>query len=85
MNFRDTNPEVNMLRSKTMISFGLVAVSVTLYTAVTDSDVRFNQRHKPDGGRIRYKKVCSHCQKEVQNKDKYVVIDDNEIEKTIQI
>ncbi len=76
---------------KGAISFGLVHIPVSLYTATQDSDVAFNQLHKADKARIRYKKVCSHCGKEVKNedivrgfqyaKDKYVVVTDEEIEK----
>lgn len=76
---------------KGAISFGLVYIPVSLYTATQDSDVSFNQLHKADKSRIRYKKVCAHCGKEVNAKDivrgfqyakdRYVVITDEEIEK----
>ncbi len=76
---------------KGAISFGLVYIPVSLYTATQDSDINFNQLHKADKARIRYKKVCGHCGKEVQAKDivrgyeyakdRYVVITDEEIEK----
>jgi len=76
---------------KTVISFGLVAIPVAMHTAVQDNDIGFNQLHKEDKERIRYKKVCSHCGKEVHgneiirgyryDKDRYVVITDEEIEK----
>lgn len=75
---------------KGAISFGLVYIPVSLYTATQDSDISFNQLHKADKSRIRYKKVCAHCGKEVDAKDivrgfqyakdKYVVITDEEIE-----
>ena len=75
---------------KGAISFGLVYIPVSLYTATLDSDINFNQLHKADKSRIRYKKVCAHCGKEVEAKDivrgfqyakdKYVVITDEEIE-----
>jgi DNA end-binding protein Ku len=77
--------------NKTVISFGLVAIPVAMYTAVQDNDIHFNQLHKEDEGRIRYKKVCGHCSKEVKqediikgyqyDKDHYVTITDDEIEK----
>ena len=76
---------------KGAISFGLVYIPVSLYTATQDSDIAFNQLHKADKSRIRYKKVCAHCGKEVKPedivrgfqyaKDQYVVITDEEIEK----
>lgn len=44
--------------TKSAISFGLVYIPITLHTATTDIDIRFNQLHKEDGERIRYKKVC---------------------------
>ena len=41
------------------ISFGLVNVPVRLITAQSPKDVRFNQLHDADGGRIQQKRVCS--------------------------
>jgi len=83
---------VNMaVAHKTVISFGLVAIPVAMYTAIQDNDIRFNQLHKEDKERIRYKKVCSHCGKEVTaqdivkgyqyDSDHYVVVTDEELEK----
>lgn len=76
---------------KSVISFGLVAIPIAMYTATQDNDVHFNQLHKEDNSRIRYKKTCAHCGKEIAagdivkgfeyDKDKYVVITDEEIEK----
>lgn len=76
---------------KGAISFGLVYIPVSLYTATQDNDISFNQLHKADQSRIRYKKVCTHCGKEVKQedivkgfqyeKDKYINITDDEIEK----
>ncbi len=76
---------------KGAISFGLVYIPVSLYAATQDSDISFNQLHKADKSRIRYKKVCAHCGKEVEAKDivrgfqyakgQYVVVTDEEIEK----
>lgn len=76
---------------KTVISFGLVAIPVALYTATQDNDIHFNQLHREDNSRIRYKKICAHCGKEVTSedivkgfeydKDKYVIVTDDEIEK----
>ncbi|MEA3075581.1 MAG: end-binding protein Ku [Actinomycetota bacterium] len=72
------------------ISFGLVNVPVKLFTAQSPKDVRFNQLHAPDNGRVRMKRFC-----EVENvevpfdeivkgyeiaPDQYVVIDPKELE-----
>jgi DNA end-binding protein Ku len=75
---------------KGAISFGLVYIPVALYTATQDNDIHFNQLHKEDNSRIRYKKTCSHCGKEVAagdiikgfeyDKDKYVVVTDEDLE-----
>jgi len=40
---------------KTVISFGLVAIPVALYTATQDNDIHFHQLHKEDNSRIKYK------------------------------
>ncbi len=76
---------------KGAISFGLVYIPVALYTATQDNDVHFNQLHKEDHSRIRYKKTCAHCGKEVTSsdiikgfeydKDKYVIVTDDDFEK----
>ncbi|HCR82478.1 MAG TPA: Ku protein, partial [Lachnospiraceae bacterium] len=54
---------------KTVISFGLVAIPVAMYTATQDNDIHFNQLHKEDSSRIRYKKTCAHCGKELGPED----------------
>ncbi|MEO7803515.1 MAG: Ku protein [Actinomycetota bacterium] len=71
------------------ITFGLVTIPVGLYSAIDEKDFRFNQLHGEDSGRIRYKKVCSKCDKEISSdeivkgyeieKDKYVVFDEEEL------
>ena len=48
------------------ISFGLVHIPVGLYTATQDNDIHFNQICKEDGSRVKYKKVCANCGKEVR-------------------
>ena len=80
-----------MVSHKTVISFGLVAIPVALYTATQDNDVHFNQLHGADNSRVKYKKTCAHCGKELASadivkgfeydKEKYVVITDDEIER----
>ncbi len=44
---------------KGTISFGLVTIPVKLYSATEERDVSFHQVHREDGGRIKYKRVCS--------------------------
>ncbi|TMR88092.1 Ku protein [Nonomuraea basaltis] len=44
---------------KGAISFGLVTIPVKLYSATEQKDVSFHQVHREDGGRIRYKRVCT--------------------------
>lgn len=76
---------------KGAISFGLVHIPVSLYTATQENDIHFKQLHKDDHQRIRYKKVCGHCGEEVSTKDiikgfeyddgQYVVVSDEDFEK----
>jgi DNA end-binding protein Ku len=76
---------------RSVISFGLVAIPISMYTATQDNDIHFNQLHKEDNSRIRYKKTCAHCGQEITtndivkgyeyNKDNYVVVTDEELEK----
>ena len=44
---------------KGAVAFGLVNVPVRLYAATGEHEVRLHQVHREDGGRIRYRKVCS--------------------------
>jgi len=74
-----------------VISFGLVAIPVSMYTATQDNDIHFNQLHKEDQSRVRYRKTCAHCGKELKSediikgyeydKDHYVTVTDEEIDK----
>lgn len=80
-----------MAARKSVITFGMVAIPIAMLTATQDNDIHFNQLHKEDNSRIRYKKTCAHCGKEITSndivkgyeydKEKYVVITDEEIEK----
>jgi DNA end-binding protein Ku len=60
-----------MMRSiwKGAISFGLVTIPVKLYSATEQRDVTFHQVHREDGGRIRYKRVCTIDGEEVAYAD----------------
>lgn len=79
------------MATKSAISFGLVHIPISLHTATQDTDIHFNQLHKDDHERIRYKKVCGHCGEEVKttdiikgfeyDKEKYVVVTDDDFEK----
>jgi DNA end-binding protein Ku len=51
---------------KGLISFGLVNIPVALYPAVEDKQLRFNQLHKEDGGRIGHQQVCKECGKSLE-------------------
>ena len=48
------------------VSFGLVSIGVKLYSATEDKDIRFHQVHASDGGRIKYRRVCSVDGEEVE-------------------
>ena len=73
------------------ISFGMVHIPVGLYTATQDNDIHFNQLCKEDGSRVKYKKVCSGCGKEISaggivkgfeyEKGQYVTLTDDDFEK----
>jgi DNA end-binding protein Ku len=51
------------------VSFGLVSIAVKLYSATEDHDIRFHQVHVTDGGRVKYKRVCSVDGEEVEYAD----------------
>ncbi|MBW8767652.1 MAG: Ku protein [Geodermatophilales bacterium] len=54
---------------KGAVSFGLVSIAVRLYPATEDKDIRFHQVHVVDGGRVKYKRVCSIDGEEVEYSD----------------
>jgi DNA end-binding protein Ku len=54
---------------KGSISFGLVSIAVKLYSATEEKDIAFHQVHREDGGRIKYRRVCSICGQEVAYND----------------
>jgi len=76
---------------KGSISMGMVLIPIGLYKTTVDNDIHFNQLEKESKARIKYKKYCSHCGKEVApediikgyqyEKDKYVVMTDEELER----
>jgi DNA end-binding protein Ku len=54
---------------KGAISFGLVTIPVKVYSATEQRDVSFHQVHRKDGGRIKFRRVCSVCGEEVTYAD----------------
>jgi DNA end-binding protein Ku len=54
---------------KGAISFGLVMIPVKLYAATEQKDIAFRQVHREDGGRIRFRRVCSIDGAEVAYED----------------
>ena len=79
---------------KGAISFGLVTIPIRMYTATEEKSFKFNQLHEKDGGRIKYKRSCSVCGEEVPydeivkgyeyEKDHYVVLTDDEVERGLR-
>ncbi|MBB2182109.1 Ku protein [Lachnospiraceae bacterium MD1] len=76
---------------KGAISLGLLYIPVGLYTTTRDNDVKFNQLCKDTKERVKYKKYCPSCNKEVKQdeiikgyeyeNDKYVIMTEEELEK----
>jgi DNA end-binding protein Ku len=76
---------------KGAISFGLVTIPIRLHSATDEKSFKFNQLHANDNGRIKYKRFCAICEKEVPfdeivrgyeyDKDNYVVLSDDEIDR----
>lgn len=76
---------------KGSISFGLVNIPVSLFTASHDKEISFALLHKTDHSEIRYARICKKEDKEVPWKDivkgyeyekgEYVVLDDKDFEK----
>src|SRR5450631_628583 len=54
---------------KASISFGLVSIAVKVYSATEEKDIAFHQVHREDGGRIKYKRICSIDGEEVPYND----------------
>ena len=73
------------------LTFGLVSFPVKLYSAARSESISFNQLHKTDGSRVRQVLYCAAEDKPIPRteivkgyeyeKDRYVVIDDEEIKK----
>jgi DNA end-binding protein Ku len=54
---------------KGAISFGMVTIPIKVYSATEEKDISFRQVHVADGGRIRYKRICSIDGEEVPYSD----------------
>jgi DNA end-binding protein Ku len=75
---------------KGAITFGLITIPVKLFSAVSEKSVKFHMLHAEDGGRIRYKRECAKCGKEVPweeigrgyeySKDHYVMFTDEDFD-----
>ena len=73
------------------LTFGLLSLPVKLYSAARSETVSFNQLHKDDHSRVKQMLYCQVEDKPIQRseivkgyeyeKDKYVVIEDEEIKK----
>lgn len=66
----DTWPEVSQCGGmqaiwKGVLAFGMVSIPVRLYSATEDRAVSFHQVHHEDAGRVRNRRVCTVCDKEV--------------------
>lgn len=76
---------------KSAISVGLIYIPVGLYKTTRDISVSFNQLCKDSHERVKYKKYCPSCNKEVTSDDivkgyefekgRYVTITNDELEK----
>jgi DNA end-binding protein Ku len=75
---------------KGSVGFGLVNIPVKLYTATSSKRLSFNQLHRVCGSRIRYRKWCPVCNREVAPdeiargyeyaKERYVLLEDEDFE-----
>jgi hypothetical protein len=52
-----------VISRKSVITFGMVAIPIAMYTATRDNDIHFNQLHAEDKSRIRYKKTYPNHQR----------------------
>ena len=76
---------------KSAISVGLLYIPVGLYKTSRDIGISFNQLCKDTHERIKYKKICPSCNKEVKSEDiikgyefeegKYITFAEDELEK----
>ena len=75
---------------KTAVEFGVVYIPIELYACVKPNDIGFNLIYKKNHQRIKYKKTCEDCPKDIKNEDivkgyeyqkgKYVTLTEEEFE-----
>lgn len=75
---------------KSAISVGLLYIPVGLYKTTRDTSISFNQLCKDSHERVKYKKYCPSCDKEIKNEDiikgfeyekgRYVTFSNDELE-----
>lgn len=73
------------------LTFGLVSLPIKLFTAARAETISFNQLHKTDHSRVKYKIFCAAEDVEISRseivkgyeyeKDRYVVVEDEDIKK----
>ncbi len=73
-----------------VISFGMVTIPVRLYAATEDKDVSFHQLHQVCSSRIKQRRWCPVCDREVEHdeivrgyeygKGQYVVVSDEDLD-----
>lgn len=76
---------------KGSISFGLVNIPISLYSAIEQKELKFHYLHKDDLSPIRFAKICKREEKEVQfdeivqgfeiEKGDYIVMDEEDFKK----
>lgn len=79
---------------KGAVSFGLVNIPVSMYTATQSKDLKFNYLHRECMSPIKYQKYCPRCEKEINSdeivrgyeyaKGSYVVINEEDLERIPQ-
>lgn len=79
---------------KGAVSFGLVNIPVSMYTATQNKDLKFNYLHRECMSPIKYQKYCPRCEKEINtdeivrgyeySKGSYVVINEEDLERIPQ-
>ncbi len=76
---------------KGVITFGMISIPVAMYGATESKDVSFNQLHKECNSRIKQKRFCPVCERDVDgseivkgyeySKNQYVLLDDEDFDK----
>ncbi|MEN6325425.1 MAG: Ku protein [Syntrophomonas sp.] len=79
---------------KGAVSFGLVNIPVSMFTATQSKDLKFNYLHRECMSPIKYQKYCPRCEKEINSDDivrgyeyakgNYVVINEEDLERIPQ-